>query len=855
MEKIYDVAKRNWIFVVFIVVVLLVFSRRYNYLTASVVSFPDDQIVFSIQEETIEQTWQPSAKMISGVSLPFYAEKSFTADIELTIYSDDYSQVLHQQTITGYEFAGGESGNVMFDFQRTKVVQGERYRFVFRFINPSADGAICIPSGSNYGGCRIGETQIEEAVALSVEIVKYSKIFWLIAVIFPVLGITFFCMMFWDKKWEQCVGVSVFFEGIVLYLFGWFEHLEWGIIGVYILSGIGLCLGIWLYNKQEKSIKDIMTPGLWIYFIFFVIIILATSGDWLGNRDELRHWGIVVHDMFYYDSFAKHAGTTVILPRYLPFTALVEYLFVYMNGLFGEDLLLIAYQVMLLSVLILVCEPLSKKGGWKYCFPVFVSLLVIPILFFNNISNCIMVDSLQAVVMAYILICYYTEGLHSFNVFRIGMALISLVLIKDIGLVFGGMMLLIIGGDIVATQVKERMFNIHKLLYPFVGLLLIVGVYVSWQVYLNIPVQSASNSVMVVQAKEESAGLSDQEIEETTDGKTSSQNEVEVEDALTASSFSIDRLLAILSGNGENYQKEATKNLVVELFDGEMYSFMSVKLSFVDLLTIIAFMVLSLGCLNCWKADKIRIYMFTVTVFLAGACLGAFLLVAYWFIFGRYEALTSLSRYLSPYLCALFITLVYFVIVSCRLSNDDMKCRYLLYGICASLLISMPVSGIVEESKDVENGATEKNTYGHDRLEDILRSVAKRGERAYFVCSNSDGFSEYLFRNRVCPIISEHENWNIVANDELFERQKDLYGDTLTVHNTAVVMSQQKWVEQLDECEYVVVFHADELFKESYAEVFGNSENIQDGSVYRVEKDNGEINLAMIGQTGIKGWR
>lgn len=214
MEKIYDIAKRNWIFVVFIVVVLLVFSRRYNYLTASVVSFPDDQIVFSIQEETIEQTWQPSAKMISGVSLPFYAEKSFTADIELTIYSDDYSQVLHQQTITGYEFAGGESGNVTFDFQRTKVVQGERYRFVFRFINPSADGAISIPSGSNYGGCRIGETQIEEAVALSVEFVKHSKIFWLLAVLFPILGVTFFCMMFWDKKWEQCVGVSVFLRGL-----------------------------------------------------------------------------------------------------------------------------------------------------------------------------------------------------------------------------------------------------------------------------------------------------------------------------------------------------------------------------------------------------------------------------------------------------------------------------------------------------------------------------------------------------------------------------------------------------------------------------------------------------------------
>ena len=65
--------------------------------------------------------------------------------------------------------------------------------------------------------------------------------------------------------------------------------------------------------------------------------------------------------------------------------------------------------------------------------------------------------------------------------------------------------------------------------------------------------------------------------------------------------------------------------------------------------------------------------------------------------------------------------------------------------------------------------------------------------------------------------------------------------------------SDEEWIKELQSCQYVVVFHADELFRQSYGEVFKETE-IKDGSVYRVLNESGDVTLFKIGTTGIKGW-
>ena len=140
-----------------------------------------------------------------------------------------------------------------------------------------------------------------------------------------------------------------------------------------------------------------------------------------------------------------------------------------------------------------------------------------------------------------------------------------------------------------------------------------------------------------------------------------------------------------------------------------------------------------------------------------------------------------------------------------------------------------------------------------NQIAEILRSVGKKGERAYFICSNSDGYSEYVFRNAICPIVSEHSEWNIVASKELYDEQYLLYGEDGVDDNAAYIFSVEEWKAQLWECQYLVVFHADELFVKSYGEVFGE-EKIDDGCVYRIIHGREDISLELIGQTGIKGW-
>ncbi len=841
----------NWFFLILLVGIIFIFAKRYIYLPISVVSHPDSYINFCTTDSVLEQTWQPEIKAITGIQIPYYAENDFSCGIQLKVFSDDYSKVLIEAMQEECTFVAGTSGNIDFLFERTEVIQGERYRIQISFVNADSEGTLQIASGSNYGGCSIDDEEMNQAVALNITFAKYSKVFWLMAIWLPLLGISMFLMTLVNKKWEETVGVSILLVGIILYIFGLFGHLKLGITAVYFFAAVCLLAAVFLYNQKNMKLREFMSPGFFIYCAFFLVILLTNSGDWLGYRDEMRHWGIAVRDMFYYDSFAKHSGTTLILPNYLPFTALIEYLFVYMNGLFSEDILFIAYQTLVLSMLIILCRPLQKKKGHKLLIPILITMVCIPVIFFHNISNTIMVDSLLAAVSTYVLLCYFTEEMTWFNRTRVIVALITLPLIKDMGLVFAGLTAFIMFCDTLIRQIKERKLRIKEPVCIVFYVVMILMVYLSWQFYLARPVYDVSD-VEEISKSVEISGV------EESDELLSEGNQVTLveKESVSIGGITLNGLIDVLSGKGEEYQYQVTGNFLTELFEGQTYSFGLFSISFFDWMAALSFAILSLGYFGCWKENRVRMYTLAGVSLISACFLCVFLQVTYWFSFSRYEALelTSMDRYLAPYACTITIVVFYFAYVDIfQRQCDCRKKKYLVWAITAFFAFSMPMEGVVTESKDIEGNTTEVITYGHDTLTEMLRSVARRGERAYFICSNSDGYTEYVFRNIACPIVSKHEAWNIVASQEIFEKQYELYGKENVDDNAACVLSVEAWKEELQSCQYVVVFHADELFMQSYAEVFGEAE-IEDGSVYRVLRKNGDIDLAKIGTTGIKGW-
>ena len=112
--------KRNIFFIFVIAACVLIFVKRYSFLPDYIVSNPDTYIEFNVQDEVIEQTWQPRSKMISGVSMPYRVLDGFTGDLELIIYNDDRSKEIVSRKGIEKTFETGEEGNVDFEFSKTK---------------------------------------------------------------------------------------------------------------------------------------------------------------------------------------------------------------------------------------------------------------------------------------------------------------------------------------------------------------------------------------------------------------------------------------------------------------------------------------------------------------------------------------------------------------------------------------------------------------------------------------------------------------------------------------------------------------------------------------------------------------
>lgn len=833
--------KKNSIWIIIVIGLILVFSRRYTYLSTDIVSFPDSVITFGTQDEYLEQTWQPEVKLIKGIQMPYYAENDFVSDVQLKVFSDDYSEVVVESILANYSFIGGQNGVVEFQFDKTRVIQGERYRIQISLINASKEGILKINSGSNYGGCNVGGEETKSAVDLTITFAKFSKLFWIVAVLFPLCTFSLFLMVFFGRKFEEVVAISMCMEGLVLFIFGMMEHLVLGLNLVYVLAIVLFVVSIVLFNKKGIELIELFSPGLLIYFVFFIFIVLTSHGDWIGARDDMRHWGATVYDMFYYDSLAKHVDTTVILPRYFPFAALIEYAFVYMNGLFNEGILLIAFQTMVLSGLIIVCKPFQRIKDVKKLFPILVMMICVPVVFFNEISSILMVDPIQMALMVYILICYYTEK-SKFNNMRIIISLIALTAIKDIGLIFSGMMALIMFGDVIIKQIQERRLLIKELCYPIVCVGVVLATYMSWQVYMSIPIRN-TNEIQKIEISEENGAEKNEEKNEST--------------GISASGISVQNLVNVLSGNGAKYQYETAQNFVIALLEEEMYSVSGMKISFMDILMFVAFFIVSLGYFGYWGDKKVMLYTFAGMEIISGVILSVFLLITYWFTFPDYEAviLAGLSRYLAPYLCTIIIVLFYFGFEYLRIDRVERnKIKYIMVVLATLIVINMPIKGLLIEKHEEPKNTVDEITYGHSEITKILRSVGKKGEKVQFLCSGSDGYSDYVFRNSVCPLISEHSWWFIVGTkDIILEQQKQ--AEINEESYNAEIVSAEMLKERLEDYQYVVVFHADDGFVQSYSEIFGGAENIVDGSVYEIVEEKGDISIELIGTTGIKSWR
>ena len=834
MKKLVEQLKRYGMFIALAAVCLIAFAKKNSYLNTAVVSNADSQIVFSTENSVLEQTWQPHVKKITEIKVPYTAVKAFEADVQVEIVSDDASQVIGQAT-GQHSFVQGEEGTLEFPIGMVKLIPGERYRIRFSFRSFSDDGEILIDAGSNYMGCSIDGEAVNAAVAISITFVKNSRLFFLFAMIFPLFSFSFLGMVLWQRKWEDVVGLALIFTISILYLFGVTGILEAGIYMIYILSGISLFAASFLYVKKKMDMGSLLSMGLFVWFILLACILMSNHGVWLARSDEYTHWGLAAKDMFYYNSLAKHADTTVVLVRYMPFSTLTEYFVLYLNGLFSEDLLYVGFQLILVSILVVFCSLLNKKH-W-YMLPALGVMIFVPVTFFQDVFNCIYVDPLLAVFAAYVFIGYYDEEKNFFYWLRILAGLFALVMTKDIGVVIAGLLSMLIFADIVCRQIKERKIRVKEFLQPLCCLTLVIVCFFGWQVYLSTPI--SEKNVVEVQEK----------LESQTDGEQT----VSYQNTISASNMSEKEFVKLLTGKGQSYQYKVMKNLIVELFDGDTYHLGNMGVSYMDISIIILLLIMILGSFHFWREKRKRMLSFGIFSFIMGvgycSCLG----ILYIFTFSKNEALNLASheRYLASYLCAVVIAFFYFVLKQLSELTGSKERKYAdvaIVSIIAIMLICVPVSNLVWTNRDISISAEMK--FGYAEIEEILRSFSRRADKVYFICSNSNGGSRNMFRNSASPLLIPYMEGNLAATEESAMIQKDIDSEQGIESKEKTILTVSEWEERLRQCDYVFIMNADAAFRNDYAELFVEPDTIKGGTFYQIFQGENGVKLDYIGEVG-----
>lgn len=293
------------------------------------------------------------------------------------------------------------------------------------------------------------------------------------------------------KRVEQVIPVAVLAVILIIYVFGLLDNLRLGVEVVLILTAVGLAfLGMTVLKFDKKNkLKElrgyILTSGLVIYIGLFALSIFINKDRILQNYDEFNHWAVIVKNMFMYNSYGTNGESIVAFNEYPPFTAIFQYLFLDINNVYREDIIIMAQNILYFSIMI----PITKNIGWNKSFrKIFIILplmIFVPMFFYENFYLDILVDAILGVMFAYTIYAAYDEKDVTFKYVQICTGIIMLALTKTSGIGLAVLALIIILIKVILNYKNDK--KILKRELKLLAVITIIAIILTsiWYVKVN----------------------------------------------------------------------------------------------------------------------------------------------------------------------------------------------------------------------------------------------------------------------------------------------------------------------------------------------------------------------------------
>ena len=300
-----------------------------------------------------------------------------------------------------------------------------------------------------------------------------------------IVGLANIIRQWLNKEFELTFYYACLLGVFVLYFAGLLNLLE---PAVWVLKVVGLCgCLLFLHTKFRRELT--ITYG--VIFIIGSILFLywninTVNYAYYSGVDDYAHWARMMKQITNENKLIEpsDAFATGMSKDYPPAIALFQYIFSYFTsyqrniGTFGQGFLTISvFSVLFLSLR----QKYDQKNGLLFiALSLFVGSMV---WIFGSGLHSLQADLLLGSTMGISLFIYYfykKEGI-LLAILLATPAILSLVLIKHIGILFAGFTLLIIAADIYATN-KKDIFRAS--IYVFGILALAIILRITWTSHL-----------------------------------------------------------------------------------------------------------------------------------------------------------------------------------------------------------------------------------------------------------------------------------------------------------------------------------------------------------------------------------
>ncbi len=597
------------------------------------------------------------------------------------------------------------------------------------------------------------------------------------------------------RKYEEIFPVTCMGITILMFLFGLCGVLNIGEIFVIITAAV-----IWVYslfllirNKDFQNLKDnILTPGAFFIAGLFFVLVFLNRGKLAAEYDEFTHWIDCVKEMIYLGDFVTNPASGSSFASYPPSMALFQffyqklYLMLAPGAVFSEWRCFQAFQIFSLSLFLPFFSHLSFKKPYTVCVYIF-TVIVMPLFYYACYSN-ILIDPFLGMLTGAGLSRIFLEKKKDI-LYKLYMILLVSVLslAKDAGQFFALFIGIFFAVDYLSESIKKGKITIKD---------------VSWSVsiFLSLAVSRLLWKFELITSK------------------------VFVNFGGKVDLLKFGRL--ILTG-GEGYEKITVSSFIDAFFEKRIgISALDIQVNYFVLLFIDAFLLYAaykLLLLYEPERKKLRIFMiFGVlfqTIFYVYS-LGA----TYVSNFSEAEAvaLAGYNRYMNIGFLPVWIMVL--MIFLYYISNYVQDNKLALSAIALILILVSPMESVTHfmMKKSVRYSMAFRQPY-EEISEKIDKTCEDGAEIAFLYQPPADGESFWVVRFNMRPDKQ-------VKYGYLLDKNED----------GSLKNSPESMIEKLKEnYDYAVTYMIDSDFVNDYGSLFEDINDIEDNSVYKIDKDTG----------------